>query len=363
MGIIWKRLKKLSILKKISCNYFKLFYRENMRQLVETSNQKRYIIMLTPIRGNLGDHAIAYAEQMFIKDKLGLYPVIEISDENYQLNKEAIYGLLKPDDTILIQGGGFLGDLWVEEQKAVDEIISRLPDNKIVVLPQTLFFSTSVSQSDWFETMKPVYQAHKNLKLCFRDRLSYELALKNRLLEMSQIFYLPDMVLYVDTLDYMKKNREGILFCFRSDKEKCIENNVIKMLETELSTKYRIDKTDTVLKKKVFIRIYESEREEELRKKWDYIAKHKLILTDRLHGMIFAAITGTPCIAVDNVSHKVSGVYEWIKYLDFIHIVDNFEEAYDLVEKYMNTNKEYVYSNEKLWQKFDKLATIIKCNL
>lgn len=360
MGIIWKRLKKLPILKKISCNYFRLFYRNNMRQLVETSNQKRYIIMLTPIRGNLGDHAISYAEQMFIKDKLELVPVIEISDENYRLYKEEIYALLKPSDTILIQGGGFLGDLWIEDQKAVDEIISRLPNNKIVILPQTLFFSTSVSQCEWFEAMKTIYRSHKNLKICFRDRSSYELALKNELLEMNQIFYLPDMVLYVDTLDYMKKNREGILFCFRSDKEKCIENNVIKILETELATKYRIDKTDTVLKKKIFIRIYESGREEELRKKWDYFAEHKLILTDRLHGMIFAAITGTPCIAFDNCSRKVSGVYEWIKNIGYIWIVDSQKEVVQIAEKVCQSKDNLKYSKKELEQKFDILADIIR---
>ena len=360
MGIIREKLKKLPMLRNVYCNYLRIFYKKNIKQLVETYNQKRYIIMLTPIHGNLGDHAISYAERMFIEDKLGLYPVIEITDENYQLNKEAIYSLLKPNDTILIQGGGFLGDLWIEEQKAVDEIISRLPDNKIVVLPQTLFFSTSESQSVWFETMAPVYQTHKNLKICFRDRSSYELALKNRLVKMNQMFCLPDMVLYIDILDYMQNIREGILFCFRSDKEKCLENSIIEVLEAKLSMKYRIDKTDTVLKKKIFKRIYESRREEELRKKWDYFANHKLILTDRLHGMIFAAITGTPCIAFDNCSRKVSGVYEWIKNIGYIWIVHSPEEAARIADEVCQSKDIVRYSKKKLEQKFDILAEIIR---
>lgn len=33
----------------------------------------------------------------------------------------------------------------------------------------------------------------------------------------------------------------------------------------------------------------------------------ELVITDRIHGMIFAAITGTPCIALSN--YKIKGTY------------------------------------------------------
>ena len=39
-------------------------------------------------------------------------------------------------------------------------------------------------------------------------------------------------------------------------------------------------------------------------------------------GMLFAALTGTPCIALNNVSGKVSGAYEWIRHLDYIQFVE-----------------------------------------
>lgn len=29
--------------------------------------------------------------------------------------------------------------------------------------------------------------------------------------------------------------------------------------------------------------------------------------------MMFCYLTGTPCLAIDNVSHKLSGVFSWIK--------------------------------------------------
>lgn len=51
--------------------------------------------------------------------------------------------------------------------------------------------------------------------------------------------------------------------------------------------------------------------------------KSKLVITDRLHGMVFCAISGTPCIAFSNYNHKVKGTYDWIKDLDYIKYVDN----------------------------------------
>ena len=38
-------------------------------------------------------------------------------------------------------------------------------------------------------------------------------------------------------------------------------------------------------------------------------ASARLVITDRLHGLIFSAITNTPCIAFDNLSGKVHGTY------------------------------------------------------
>jgi pyruvyl transferase EpsI len=62
-------------------------------------------------------------------------------------------------------------------------------------------------------------------------------------------------------------------------------------------------------------------RKGELYRKWSEFAHARLVITDRLHGMIFAAITGTACIALDNRSGKVSGSYEFIKDLDYIRFL------------------------------------------
>ena len=57
----------------------------------------------------------------------------------------------------------------------------------------------------------------------------------------------------------------------------------------------------------------DKERMIEIKKKIVEFSSCKIIVTDRLHGMIFSLIAGVPCVAIDNKNHKVSGVYKTIE--------------------------------------------------
>lgn len=49
--------------------------------------------------------------------------------------------MLNDDDLIFLQGGGNLGDKWLNEERLRRTIIESFPNNKIVILPQTIYFS------------------------------------------------------------------------------------------------------------------------------------------------------------------------------------------------------------------------------
>ena len=49
-------------------------------------------------------------------------------------------------------------------------------------------------------------------------------------------------------------------------------------------------------------------------------------MTDRLHGMIFSVITGTPCIVFDNFNSKIKNAYMDLTGSDHVIMVDNKEE-------------------------------------
>ena len=76
--------------------------------------------------------------------------------------------------------------------------------------------------------------------------------------------------------------------------------------------------------------ILPEQRDEELQRQFDKFRHASLVVTDRLHGMIFCAITGTPCIVLDSKSPKVRGCYEWIEQLDYIRFADHPAEISQL---------------------------------
>ena len=75
--------------------------------------------------------------------------------------------------------------------------------------------------------------------------------------------------------------------------------------------------------------------------------------------MILAAITGTPCIAMDNSSGKVKGVYSWIKYLNYITFANNVDEVYKCIDEYLSI-KDQRYTNKELMPAFGKIEKVLR---
>ena len=58
-----------------------------------------------------------------------------------------------------------------------------------------------------------------------------------------------------------------------------------------------------------------------------------MLVTDRLHGMIFSYLVGTPCIVLDNKTKKVSGVYNsWLSKTDLIFPLFEPKEVCEIEE-------------------------------
>ena len=69
------------------------------------------------------------------------------------------------------------------------------------------------------------------------------------------------------------------------------------------------------------------EKDKVFRQKIDQFKQASLVITDRLHGMVFCAITGTPCIALSNYNHKVLETAKWLKEFPFIRYCSDAAEA------------------------------------
>jgi len=284
--------------------------------------EKKMIIFGTPIHGNLGDHAIAKAQVEFLNLNFPGYKILEVPtddifDEIHHLKK-----LITDKDLIFFLGGGNLGDLYMFEEISRREVFKVLKETPIIHFPQSATFISGELMSKEVQISKKIY-ASKGKRLTIIGRESRSFKKFQEIFSANNVLYTPDIVLTLNERKEMKRN--GILLCLRIDSEKVIsEENKSLMLEA-LKEKYdEVNLTDTVVR----YNVYEKTRAAELEKKWDEYRKCKVVITDRLHGMIFAVLTGTPCIVFDNYNSKVKKTYQdWLigyKNIKFVDVLNDF---------------------------------------
>ena len=90
----------------------------------------------------------------------------------------------------------------------------------------------------------------------------------------------------------------------------------------------------------------------------------RFVVTDRLHGMLFCAVTGPPCIALDNVSRKVSGGYAWLSHLPYIRLCADPASAVQATEDYIRqTPGETTFDSAPLEPYFAEVRALVakKC--
>jgi pyruvyl transferase EpsI len=309
----------------------------------------RVVLVDTPVHGNLGDQAIAVAEKQILDRKCPNKKYTEVTAIDINRLEKIYAGLTPKKHIILVHGGGFLGTLWPEEEYRFRRIIKAFHNNKIIVFPQTVTFDLSTEAGRNFcEESRHIYYSHPDLTIMVREKKSYDFMKEN--MPKIKVALLPDIVTMLE-LDSVGEPRKDILLCMRADSEKIISDKdtdrIISILKNKYSD-YEIHVTDMVLdhficpQKRVF----------EVENKIKQFEQHKMVVTDRLHGMIFAAITNTPCIAMGNINGKVKSVYEtWLsnnQYVKYANNVDEFEQML----KELDLNEQYLYDPKQVRKAF-----------
>lgn len=224
---------------------------------------------------------------------------------------------LKKNDLITILGGGNFGDLY-EYEIYRQNIIRSFKNNKIVSFPQTFVFSDTKEGKRQLERAKKIYSAHKNLVLTARENLSLGLIKQN--FPDNIVILTPDIVLYLDKT-IPEFSRKGVVTCLRNDKEKFLSDKDNEFILSVLKTNFEnVDIRDTHLGDIDYNPSLLYEKLEEL---LITFKSAELVVTDRLHGMIFCYITNTPCIVFQNNNHKISESYNWLMDAD-IHLFKKF---------------------------------------
>ena len=219
------------------------------------------------------------------------------------------------------------------------------------MFPQTVFFSRDKEGEEELKRSVSIYNKNKNLILIARDAESFECLKANFT---NDVYMLPDVVLSLNAVD-LEKERKGVLICLRRDKESIMNHQDVDEMENFLKGRVlEIRYTDTQIDN-----YCKENRELLLKQKIEEFQSAELVITDRLHGMIFATITGTPCIAFDNFNAKVKNVYAYLKdacSVKLVHDFKEFTEAYDE----LHVNAKNVYAEKSVIHQFVDVLDQIK---
>ena len=309
--------------------------------------KQRVFILGSEEFGNLGDHQIVFSTERFIEESLPDAAVFVVTHPKFPLFKPLLRMHIKKNDIIVFPGGGNVGDEYAQAEKMRCDIIRTWHKNPKIIFPQTIQYSKTAVGNDMLENAKKYYSKKNNLVFFARDKVSYDFAVENFSCD---TFLIPDIVL-TESKQTQSSRKKQILLCLRNDVEKNISAGEEKLLESLINdTDYTLTRTDLQLE-------YNVERtlqHIQLNKTFALWSESSLLITDRLHGMIFAAITGTPCIVLSNYNHKVKGAYDWISYLPYIKYANSVDEVSGYIPELLNMH-DIVYDNSPLLPHFEKL--------
>lgn len=294
-----------------------------------------YVLWGLPYYSNIGDVLIWQGEMDFLRTIpykcLGIcawndYPNENGMNDSFRLDKST---------TILIQGGGYLGDVWRKGWEYVLEAIKSYSDNKIILLPNTIFYA----DDKYLQQDITSFAAQKNLIICARDKISYDFAQQHF---SAQTLLVPDMAFYI-SIPYIQKwvqpTGEKELYLKRLDKE-AVSSSAIEHLEhvavhdwptlepgfSRLSFKiyYQVIRFRRTLTRRIpwsrkfvypladFI-LDNFFRPETVKIGVGFLSQYKHIYSTRLHVLILSIILGKEVTSEDNSYGKLSSFYDtWL---------------------------------------------------
>lgn len=341
------------MIKKILRFFINYYYAiKNINKYSKYKKEKKIIYLLKPNHGNIGDQAIAYATTKFYEKYFPDYKILHFDRDSVYREYFAIKNCMNKDDFIILHGGGNMGNLYVIEEKVRRFVIKKFKYSKIVSMTQTLTFTDDFEGKNEKRKTVRVYNAHKNLLLISREDKSFKQMVN---LFNCKVLNAPDIVLFLSNKLNLDSRRTLITTALRNDKESVLLDKKDFFIQRLKKEEDNVFIYDTNINRDLNI----EDRENEIMEMWNNFKSSKVVITDRLHGMIFCVITRTPCIVLRSLDHKVAESYKWVSNLDFIKLVDDldYDKLKVIIDKFNNIKVNYEISFDSY---FDNLAKEIR---
>ncbi|MSO41307.1 MAG: hypothetical protein EXQ70_05330 [Solirubrobacterales bacterium] len=165
-----------------------------------------------PLWTNVGDHAIFLGTVRWL-ERHGHSLVHAVSDEA-DYSAKALRRSLGEGGTILLAGGGTLGDTWPRRQRFRERVLADNLELAVVQLPQSVHFDDPAAATRAAEALR----AHPRLTVMARDADSAERA---RRLGLDPVMA-PDMAFALDAIPRRTASGAGVVLLIRSDRESAL---------------------------------------------------------------------------------------------------------------------------------------------
>ncbi|WP_308638130.1 polysaccharide pyruvyl transferase family protein [Paenibacillus silvisoli] len=286
--------------------------KDRLRQILQVIPPHSNIYYIDyPVHGNGGDLLIMKGTEAFFKD--------------HRIRVQARYsaldfprGLMIPKDHIIVlHGGGNFGDLYPAHQKLREQIVTDYPGNRVVMLPQTIFYKNEKE----FDRTARIFNRHSDLHLYVRDTFSKEMAEVK--FKTCQVYLCPDMAHQLWPIR-SKTSPDKELLCFlRTDIEKTAEQERLEASGQgdylDWATLFNAFEQKSI---RVICRLLRSGSGKlPVSAIWsrytDYLVgkavnrfgKYKAVQTSRLHGHILSCLMDKPNTLLDNSYGKNASYY------------------------------------------------------
>ena len=292
---------------------------------INPSSEKKIIWLgaFPPMHSNMGDHAQTLAVEQYFNKEFPDYRLIGLNRNQISLSRlKKISLTLGKDDLVFIHSSGDFGSKYHDLEKSYcklrKDIIRIFYNNKVINLPTTVYYENNERGKEILEEDTLFYK-NNNITILARESVSSKFLSCN--FECNSRFF-PDFVFYFKPR-ITHKPRRGALFLLRSDNESGLSyqdrNKTIDMVRqyTEL-----VHDRDIL---KSAIPVIDMIRERYIESICRIYQHYEFVITDRMHGMIIAVITNTPCIALNGgIPHKIKAYQSFLS--ESVEFIDAIEE-------------------------------------
>jgi pyruvyl transferase EpsO len=229
------------------------------------------------------------------------------------------------DGPILIHGGGNLGDLWPRHQRLREAIVEAAPENPIVQLPQSIEFMDARTA----ERARAVFGRHSRLTLLVRDERSLERAGFSGV----ETVLCPDLAFCLGHLERPNPPTKEVQSLLRTDPEARDAGRSESDWLTEaprgwprlarrLARGARWGGWAAPLAQALLGSVWKKAAHQRLLRGLDFLARGRVVVTDRLHGHILCLLMGVPHVMLPDRYGKTQAFIEtWTRGCDLFRFV------------------------------------------